>query len=404
MAGMIRRLLSPLLAGATYRRGVFLLLGGVIVLPYAQLGIVFATLLRDPAMPRVATAVLLTVSLVIALVPAVLRGTRVLEVAAARSLLGVDLPEPAAVLDRETRLRTALWFALHLLSGGLVGLALLIALPMALVFLVARFGIGVEVLGPFAGVGSLGLTAIGIALLVVLGYAMAGLGSLAAIMAPVLLGPSTLERVAALEEQAGHLAERNRLARELHDSIGHALTVTTVQAAAAGRVLESDPQFVKQALAAIEETGRAAMEELDHMLGLLRDPAAARGPARTLADLHGLLADSRAAGLTVDASVDGPFDGISPAVSREAYRILQEGLTNAARHGRANLVSVHVAVTANVLTIQLSNPASGATARHGAGVSGMRERVSLLGGRFSAGPEGGQWLVRAELPVGKRRR
>ncbi|GIH10021.1 histidine kinase [Rhizocola hellebori] len=400
---MIRRLLSPLYAGTTYRRGFFLLLGGVIVLPYAQLGVVFATLLSDPRTPRAATAVLLVVALVIAFVPAVLRGTRVLEVAAARSLLGVDLPEPAAVLDRETRLRTALWFALHLLTGGLVGLVLLIALPMALVFLVSRFGIGDDLLGPLAGMGWLGLTGVGFALLVVLGYTVAGLGSLAAVMAPVLLGPSTSERIAALEAQAGHLAERNRLARELHDSIGHALTVTTVQAAAAGRVLETDPQFVRQALTAIEETGRAAMEELDHVLGLLRDPAAARGPARTLADLHTLLADAQAAGLTVDASVEGKIDEISVAVSREAYRIVQEGLTNAARHGLAKQASVRVAVSAEALSIWLSNPAGAEAADHGGGVIGMRERVRLLGGRFSAGPESGRWLVRAELPLGRRR-
>ena len=403
MVEMIRRLAAPLLAATTYRRGVFLLLGGVIVLPYTQLGFVFATMLGDSTVPRTATVLLLVVALFIACVPAVLRGTRALEITAVRNLLGVDLPDPAESLDRETRLRTALWFALHLLVGGLVGLALLIALPLALVFVV-RIGPGAEILGPFASVNSLVLMLIGLALLMLLGYTIAGLGSLAAVMAPVLLGPSTSERIAALELQAGQLAQRNRLARELHDSIGHALTVTTLQAAAAQRVLGNDPQFVRQALIAIEETGRSAIEELDHVLGLLRDPGASgRAPQRTLGDLEGLLTDARSAGLSVTAVCEGPLDKLSPAVSREAFRIVQEGLTNAARHAPGSPVRLRLAVAGETLQIELTNPASDGALpmRTGSGLTGMRERVSLLGGHFIAERDGSQWRVEARLPAGR---
>jgi signal transduction histidine kinase len=404
-AAVMRKILAPLLSGSTYRRGIYLLLGGVILFPYVQLGAVFTQMLSDRTVPAAATLLLLGVTVIIAGVPAVLRGTRALEIAAVRSLLGVDLPDPGPVVDRETRLRTALWFATHLLVGGLVGLSLLIALPMALILIASRFGLGKDVLGPLAGMNSFALTAIGVALLIAVGYAVAGLGSLGALMAPVLLGPSTSERIAALEAEAGQLTERNRLARELHDSIGHALTVTILQAAAARRVLQTDPRFVSIALTAIEETGRAAMEDLDHVLGLLRDPGISHGvPQRMLIDLDRLLADARTTGLTVELTVEGQLDRLSPAVSREAYRIVQEGLTNVVRHANSAPVVLRVAADDTTLMISISNPVLDETAGSrggGSGLEGMRARVGLLGGRFSAGREGSAWLVQVRLPTGK---
>jgi signal transduction histidine kinase len=126
--------------------------------------------------------------------------------------------------------------ALHLVTGGLVALELLVTLPMALAYIAQPLGISAEAfralrLGPFDEHETLWLSLVGVVLLAGLVYAVAGLGALAAMMAPVLLGPSA-ERIAALEAKAGQLAERDRLARELHDSVGHALTVTTLQAAA----------------------------------------------------------------------------------------------------------------------------------------------------------------------------
>ena len=112
-------------------------------------------------------------------------------------------------------------------------------------------------------------------------YAVAGLGALAATMAPVLLGPSPADRIAALEARERRLAERNRLARELHDSVGHALTATTLQAGAARAVFDSDPEFARRALAAIEEVGRTAMDDLDHVLGVLRDAGDTDRPRRS---------------------------------------------------------------------------------------------------------------------------
>jgi signal transduction histidine kinase len=417
MVDVIRVALAPLVRGSTYRRGVYLLLGGVVLLPYALLGVAFARLLADPGeVPRAATALLLVVTVAIAVVPALLRGTRALEIVAVRGLLDVDLPDPPtgdapAGVDRETRLRSALWFAVHLVVGGGVALGLVIALPMALLFIAQRFGIGAEALvgqrfGPLEGDDTLWLSLVGLALLVAIVYAVAGLGALAALLAPALLGPSPSERIAALEARAGQLAERNRLARELHDSVGHALTVATLQAAAARRLLDSDPEFVRGALAAIEDTGRSATEDLDHVIGLLRERDSGRpAPQRTLTDLDRLVADARAAGLEMEVDVGGPVGQLPAAVSREGYRIVQEGLTNAVRHAGRVPVRLRVAVSDRELDIDLSNPVAGATAATGGGrgLGGMRERVGLLGGHMTAGRDGGVWRVAVRLPAGGRR-
>jgi signal transduction histidine kinase len=401
--------LAPLVRGSTYRRGVYLLLGGVVLLPYVLLGVTFVRMLTEPGAPRAAVVLLLVVTAAIGVVPAFLRGTRALEIAAVRGLLGVDLPDPAGV-DRETRLRSALWFAVHLLTGGAVASGLLVALPAALLFIAQQFGVGGEALagqrfGPLDEHDTLWLSLVGWMLLIVVVYAVAGLGALAALMAPALLGPSPSERIAALEAHAVQLAERNRLARELHDSVGHALTVTTLQAAAARRLLDSDPDFVRTALAAIEEAGRGATEDLDHVIGLLREQDRGRpAPQPTLTDLDRLIADARAAGLELDVDVGGAVGHVPAAVSREGYRIVQEGLTNAVRHGGWAPVSLRLQVSDRTLEIDVTNPLRDGPAASGGGrgLDGMRERVALLGGRMTAGEDGGVWRVAVRLPTGGR--
>ncbi|MFK3980947.1 sensor histidine kinase [Micromonospora sp. NPDC050397] len=449
----LRSALAPLVRGTTYRRGVFLLLGGVLLLPYLLLGVLFGTMLTESSAPRGATWIVLTVAVVIAAVPIFLGGSRALEIAAARALLDVELPEPARSgrLDRESRLRAALWIGLHLVSGGLVMWGLITALPMALVFIVQWFGVGSEAMagarfGPLDEHDTVWFVVAGLALLLGLGYAVAGLGALAAQMAPVLLGPSQTERVAVLEARAARLAERNRLARELHDSVGHALTVATLQAGVARELLDADPEFARRALLAIEQTARAATEDLDQVLGLLRerdgdDERAGRDErvlhggqvtrderdrrdgrderngqdrrderdewdgraGRDLADLDRLVAETRAAGLPVEIELTGAVDRLPAVISREGYRIVQEGLTNAVRHSGRQRVSVRVGVPAGYLEIEVVNPVSGAAdrRRRGRGLAGMRERVLLLGGRMTAGPEDGGWRVSVRLPAGR---
>lgn len=403
-------MLAPLVSGSTYRRGVHLLLGGVLLLPYVLLGVAFTQLFQSQT-PRGLALLLLALTVLIAGTPAFLGATRTLEIVAARALLAVDLPDPPArPPDLEARLRSALWFAVHLIAGGAVGFAMLAALPVALAFIAAQLGIGTEALAGLQ-LGPLDeddpwWSLLGLAILVALVYAVAGLGRLAVLMAPVLLGPSAAERIAALEAEADRLAERNRLARELHDSIGHALTVTTLQAAAAGEMLDTDPEFVRRALRAVEETGRTAMADLDHVLGLLRadEPRDTR-TSRTLADLDQLLEEARAAGAEISAAVTGDVTAVPAVVSREGYRIVQESLTNAARHASGQPVTLRVDATADLLTLAVANraPDPAPPSRGGRGLAGMRERVALLGGRMAAGPEDGWWRVEVRLPLAGRR-
>jgi signal transduction histidine kinase len=226
-----------------------------------------------------------------------------------------------------------------------------------------------------------------------------GLGELATLLARQLLGPSRAERLAALEERTEQLLERNRIARELHDSIGHALTVAVVQAGAARAA--GDPEFTERALDAIEETGRAALEDLERVLGVLREAERPVSSRPTLADADRLLESARASGAKVGAEVTGPLDTVPGPVSREGYRILQEALTNVLRHAGSVPVRVRIRVADGTLDLEVRNPLTAAISGpgRGSGLRGIRERAALLGGRARTGPDEGDWQVHAELPT-----
>ena len=380
---MAMRLLRPLTAATTYRRGAYLLLGGVVLLPYGLVTIGLWRVAREGSTPPGVIVPLVLVAAAIGLIPPFLRGTRGLEIAAARGLLDVDVPDPPDRIEREARLRAALWFGVHLGVGGVVGSALFAVLPAGVV-LVSASG------GWEAG----WLTLLGAALLLGTVYAVAGLGALAAVMAPVLLGPSGAERIAALEAETLRLAARNRLARELHDSVGHALTVTVLQSAAAGELLGRDEAFVRRALSSIEETARAAMEDLDQVLGVLRTGTGEQAGGRSLTDVARLTT-----GLPVTLDASGPLGDVPPAVSREAYRLAQEALTNALKHDPDGPIDLRLTVGSGRVTLEVGNTLRDGGAPGGSrGLPGMRERVALLGGALDAGPYGDRWRVRAELP------
>ncbi|MFJ2030713.1 sensor histidine kinase [Streptosporangium sp. NPDC087985] len=405
-------MVGPLVSGTTYRRGIYLLLGGVLLLPYILVGSAFAQMFAVPETQRVLILPALVLAVLIASVPPFLRGTRALEIVGVRSLLGVPLPDPPPTAEsgretRETRLRAALWFIVHLAIGGVVALLLLIPLMMGVVLIAQWFDIdggaltGLR-LGPLNEHDTGWLSLLGVVMLIGVLYAVAGLGALAAVMAPVLLGPSPAERIAALEAQAAQLAERNRLARELHDSIGHVLTVTTLQAAAALELLDRDPAFARRALAAIEDIGRAATEDLDRVLGMLREGEPVdHSPHHSLVDLNRLVAHSRGTGVEVRIETEGAVSDLSAPVSREGYRIIQESLTNVLRHAGPVPVALRVAVDGCTLTIDVANPVTGPYPRRegGRGLDGMRERVKLLGGAMTAGLEDGRWKVSVQLPT-----
>lgn len=236
--------------------------------------------------------------------------------------------------------------------------------------------------------------------LIALAAVVVGAGELITVAARRLLGPSPGERLAALEERTERLLERNRIARELHDSIGHALTVAVVQAGAARAA--GDPAFTERALAAIEETGRAALEDLERVLGVLRESGRPVSGRPTLADADRLLESARASGAKVDAELTGPLETVPGPVSREGYRILQESLTNVLRHAGAVPVRVRVEVDGGSLGLEVRNPltAGAPDAGRGSGLRGIRERAALLGGHARTGPYEGDWRVRVDLPLG----
>ncbi|WP_020140495.1 sensor histidine kinase [Streptomyces sp. 351MFTsu5.1] len=226
-----------------------------------------------------------------------------------------------------------------------------------------------------------------------------GAGRLVTALALRLLGPSPGDRLAALEERTEQLLERTRIARELHDSIGHALTVAVVQAGAARAA--GDPDFTDRALDAIEETGRAALEDLERVLAVLRESGGPVSGRPTLAESDRLLESARASGAKVDAEFTGPLDTVQGPVSREGYRILQESLTNVLRHAGAVPVRVRVEVSRETLALEVRNPAPAGVPGpgRGSGLRGIRERAALLGGRAHTGPDQGDWQVHAELPL-----
>ncbi|GLX16425.1 sensor histidine kinase [Streptomyces lavendulae] len=226
------------------------------------------------------------------------------------------------------------------------------------------------------------------------------LGELITTIARRLLGPSAAERLTALEARTEQLLERTRIARELHDSIGHALTVAVVQAGAARAA--GDPEFTDRALSAIEETGRVALEDLERVLLVLRESAQPPSQRPTLMEADRLLESARASGAEVDARLTGPLEKLPGPVTREGYRILQEALTNVLRHCGPVPVRVRVDMAAGRLELEVTNPLPerpSVTRGGGSGLRGMRERAALLGGEAETGLHEGGWRVCARLPL-----
>ncbi|MFD4019439.1 histidine kinase [Streptomyces sp. SH5] len=419
------RPLAALFGRRARLRWLHLIIGGALLMPYFLVGTVLVGMAGDGE-PLFSSVSGQLIAFGLALPMAAVTGfsalARPLSVAAARALCGVP---PALLADgppartRQARARTAGWYTLHLALGGIISGATLTLPPFAVVVMALPFFAGLRetwllegpealrepwalALAPFAG----------LALLLALALAAAVAGEVLARRAPVLLGPTPEDRLAAAERRAAELAVRNRLARELHDSVGHALSAVTLQAGAARRVLDRDPEFVREALTAIEETTRRTVGELDSVLGLLRqdgepgEEGTAHGPG--LDALGGLLAHC---GVPVAYEREGgPEDPgtVDPVVGREAYRIVQEGLSNALRHGGGDepapvRLLIAVRERERELEIVMENPLGErppvARPGGGRGLRGTVERAVQLGGRAEAGPCDGVWRLTARLPL-----
>ncbi|MFE7044831.1 sensor histidine kinase [Streptomyces atratus] len=398
----LHRLLRPMSRAVTYTRWLHLFMGAVAAV--VVVGVVFPGL-EDPS------ALLVFVPLPLLALAAFIPGTRVAETMQARLLLYPGPHEPHEHPAPEIagspsaswgdRWRVFVWLTVRLWLGfgvtvvTLNGVVLTLGLLMpslwppfgpAPMLLPGRWGWWYPLLAPVSG-----------AALVAVVW---GAGALMADLAPRLLGPSPAERLAELEERTERLLERTRLARELHDTIGHALTIAVVQAGAARAA--GTPDFTDRALAAIEDTGREALSELDRVLRLLREDADPTMQRPTLAHAGRLVESARGSGADVTTWIGGDLNAVPGPVSREGYRMLQECLTNVLRHAGSVPVTVRIEVFDDRMELEVCNkqPAeSGGSRGGGSGLRGLRERAVLLGGAAAYGPYDGVWRVHVTLPL-----
>ncbi|WP_221350247.1 sensor histidine kinase [Streptomyces beigongshangae] len=385
------RLLRPLTRGTTYTRFVHL---------WVPMLATSVWMLIDPSAPW-ATALMVVP---LGLIPAVRRGEGV----QAQFMLTRSGQDPAvSVVPSATwrdRMRTVLWLEVRVALGWAAAGAT-VWLPLIAVDLI-RVSAGhvpddnpfLELFPPVARPHWAYALLAPLPLIVLYG-AVVGLGELVAVIARRLLGPSAAERVTALEERTERLLERTRIAHELHDSIGHALTVAVVQAGAARAA--KDPAFTDRALLAIEDTGRTALEDLERVLGVLREAGRPASGQPALVEADRLMESARASGARIEAELTGPLETLPGPVSREGYRILQEALTNVLRHAGPVPVRIRVAAGDRTLRLEVRNPMTARTPGpgRGSGLRGIRERAALLGGRARTGPDDGDWQVHVELPL-----
>ncbi len=316
--------------------------------------------------------------------------------------------------------RVALWTVMRSALGpfGFVTALLAVVMPLAFVLALAQalagtFGGANWMFG--AGNADVARTVsfwvlVGAPVLIVLAplfaWAVRGVVAFHRPIARWALGPCITDEAAEATARAEVAEEQVRIDQELHDSIGHMITMNVIQAGAGAHVFDTNPEFARQALKNIEERGRAAMGELDRIIAEIRgDQPETRAPLPGIDNIADLIESSRAAGMEIEADLNPPR--VPAALGRAAFAVVREALTNVAKHAPGAHVKVMVGEDSNALAIVVLNgPAArgarpAASGTGGRGIAGMRDRIELLGGRqHIATTRGGGYEVVAVLPLG----
>ncbi|MFB7894071.1 histidine kinase [Microbacterium sp. NPDC056044] len=261
------------------------------------------------------------------------------------------------------------------------------------------------VIGPYFGSAGVTWSTIPIALAVLVAAVFALLLSwtIGALVRTAVRARENREAQQRAEAETVAEQERVRIARDMHDVVAHSLAVVIAQADGARYAAAADPAVATDALATISTTARSALADVRLLLGQLRHRQG-DGPQPTIADLEELYAQVRTAGVQLRVDVDPAPPGEPPAaVQLAVYRILQEALTNALRHGAPEgSVDVRLSWLPDRVELDVRNPVvpGAQPGRSGHGIIGMRERAQLAGGRLDAADEGGAFIVRAVIPIG----
>lgn len=243
------------------------------------------------------------------------------------------------------------------------------------------------------------------AALLIWAVALVGALDLGYVMRSQQLRIEAQQREHAVREQQAVLEERQRIAREVHDVVAHSLSVTMLHLTAARRDLEDggDLGEAVDALREAERVGRQAVADVRRTVGLLGSGGPVEPPAPTVEDVEGLVADFRAAGLQVDLDVTGELAQVPPSTGLGLYRVVQESLTNVARHcpGAVASVTLDLASDPGRLTIRNPVPVGVTRGPGGSGLTGMAQRAQLLGATLTTGRQGDEWVVSVDLPRGE---
>jgi signal transduction histidine kinase len=416
----------PIFQARTYRHIVYLALAFPLGLAY------FVFLVTGVSVGGGLLVVWVGLPILLAMILA-WRGIGTFERGLHRGLLDIDIPEPTVtflgegslwqrtrgILSDGSTWRTLVWLLLRFPFGAFTFVALTSVTAIMAVFVAAPvlipladnvkvdINIGTITVNNWRpqSIDAWWMVPIGVILLIIEMHIINGLAWVHGVVGKALLGSSAREREEVLETRATELEQRTRLAHELHDSIGHAVTLMVVQAGAGRKVFESDPDFARESLEVIEQTGRTSLGELDRVLGILRDDGAAaiEPPVPDLSNLDQLIAGVRDADIPVTLTVVGEPGAVPRGIQGAAYRVIQEALTNVMRHA-GTATAVKVRALGDALDVEVINDPPELPppphSRVGRGVIGMRERVAAYRGISEIGPTvDGGYRVYVRFPL-----